>query len=393
VSIFVSIAAYRDPQLGPTVEDCLATADDPAGLRFGICWQGDPSDAPPAFRGKQFRILERDWRESRGVCWARSQIMGLYEGEDWYLQLDSHHRFVEGWDTRLLALAAEHPSERPILTTYAAALDLDQPHERRREPRRIEFGRWAGQVPLFLPGFVPRRRSGGGPFRARFLSGHFCFTTGDFVRDVPYDPELYFAGEEITLSVRAFTAGYDLFHPLEPILWHEYTRSYRRTHWGDHKEPADPWHELDKASRTKVARLLTTPWVGPDGLGTARSLADYEAYAGICFARCRVQDYTRQHQVKEPSLREWGLLDEDRWVVTLQDALERPIHREEVPRAEVGPGRPWTGPTAVTKLRFRSDREPASWALRAAGSGSHRGLRGYVGRTNVHGGATIEPET
>ena len=45
--------------------------------------------------------------------------------------------------------------------------------------------------------------------------------------NVPYDPTLYFLGEEITLAVRAYTHGYDLFHPSETIVWHEYTRNGR----------------------------------------------------------------------------------------------------------------------------------------------------------------------
>ncbi len=66
------------------------------------------------------------------------------------------------------------------------------------------------------------------PLRARFVSAHFLFTLGAFVNDVPYDPELYFHGEEIMLAIRAFTHGYDLFHPPEHILWHEYTRDLSR---------------------------------------------------------------------------------------------------------------------------------------------------------------------
>jgi hypothetical protein len=37
--LFVSIAAYRGPQLIPTIEDCLSKAHHPAHLRFGICRQ------------------------------------------------------------------------------------------------------------------------------------------------------------------------------------------------------------------------------------------------------------------------------------------------------------------------------------------------------------------
>lgn len=42
--IFVQIAAYRDPELLPTIQDCLAKADFPDNLRFGICWQTGAED-------------------------------------------------------------------------------------------------------------------------------------------------------------------------------------------------------------------------------------------------------------------------------------------------------------------------------------------------------------
>jgi Glycosyltransferase (GlcNAc) len=51
MAIFVSIAAYRDPELVPTVRDCLATAAHPDQLRFGICWQHGSEDPPLPFVG------------------------------------------------------------------------------------------------------------------------------------------------------------------------------------------------------------------------------------------------------------------------------------------------------------------------------------------------------
>jgi len=42
--------------------------------------------------------------------------------------------------------------------------------------------------------------------RARFISAHFSFSIGNFVSEIPYDPDLYFIGEEITLSIRALYA-------------------------------------------------------------------------------------------------------------------------------------------------------------------------------------------
>ena len=42
--IFIQIAAYRDPELVPTLKDCIDKAKYPDRLRFGICWQHEPSD-------------------------------------------------------------------------------------------------------------------------------------------------------------------------------------------------------------------------------------------------------------------------------------------------------------------------------------------------------------
>ena len=42
--IFIQIASYRDPQLIPTIEDCLQHADNPDNLVFGLCRQFHPDD-------------------------------------------------------------------------------------------------------------------------------------------------------------------------------------------------------------------------------------------------------------------------------------------------------------------------------------------------------------
>ena len=42
-----------------------------------------------------------------------------------------------------------------------------------------------------------------------------------------------------------------------------------------------PGHERDILSRQKVVRFLAEPFVGRFGLGSERTLADYEAYAGL----------------------------------------------------------------------------------------------------------------
>jgi hypothetical protein len=100
--VFVSIAAYRDPQLHATVADCLRKAHFPEQLRFGIYWQHADEELPPPCAGDdRFQILDIRWQESKGACWARAQAMKLWRGEEWFLQVDSHCRFAPGWDETL----------------------------------------------------------------------------------------------------------------------------------------------------------------------------------------------------------------------------------------------------------------------------------------------------
>jgi hypothetical protein len=37
--IFIQIASYRDPQLIPTIKDCIEKAKNPKKLVFSIAWQ------------------------------------------------------------------------------------------------------------------------------------------------------------------------------------------------------------------------------------------------------------------------------------------------------------------------------------------------------------------
>lgn len=103
-TIFIQIASYRDPELVKTLEDCIENANKPENLRFGICRQfkpGDDFDVLPEWmqQDSRFRVVDVDWKEARGVCWARNIVQNEYQGETYTLQLDSHHRFVPGWDT------------------------------------------------------------------------------------------------------------------------------------------------------------------------------------------------------------------------------------------------------------------------------------------------------
>ena len=103
--IFISIASYRDPELLPTLKDLISKAKSPQNLVFGISREYHPDDKFDRLtkykKDKRFNIIETLWEDSLGVCRARHNIQKLYSGEEFYFQLDSHHRFVKDWDDKL----------------------------------------------------------------------------------------------------------------------------------------------------------------------------------------------------------------------------------------------------------------------------------------------------
>lgn len=61
--------------------------------------------------------------------------------------------------------------------------------------------------------------------------------------------------------MRAFTHGYDLYHPHKVIVSHEYTRSYGRKHWEDRADSPDRHYRqtlpLSLASMIKRSQVET----------------------------------------------------------------------------------------------------------------------------------------
>jgi hypothetical protein len=290
--IFIQIASYRDPELIPTIKNCMDNADHPENLYFGICWQhGEEEDLSEYLNNPQFKIISIHYSKTNGCCWARNKVQQLYDNEEFTLQLDSHHRFIKGWDSILINMYKELKEKgfsKPLITTYLPSYDPENdPKGRALIPWQINFKEitYDNQV-LFIPSNIDNFRSLSEPMSAKFYSAHFAFTSGNFVKEVPHDPELYFTGEEMSITVRAFTYGYTLFHPHILIAWHEYTRKNRVKQWDDDKE----WWKKDKYSKQHYLSIFKNH--GVYGIGSERSINDYIQFSGINFLDYKTEEKT-----------------------------------------------------------------------------------------------------
>ena len=331
-SIFVQIASYRDSDLPNTIQSALENADRPDRLRFGICWQYDDltyTDLDPYIEDQRFQITQFYFEDSMGCCWARNQTNLLYQNEDFTLQIDAHTRFAENWDTRYINMLRQLDCDKPLLTTYPAPFVTKNGFDdlfMDRGIQRLKLNRLRKNLTTFL-GTEPVENT---EYCAssQFIGAGQIFTLGKFCKEVEYDPDLYFEGEEISLAARAYTHGYDMFCPNENLIWHRYNHEMP-THWSDHGE------SLQKLANSRIYQLLSGnhEQLGKYGLGSSRSLADFENLIDINFNE-RLQRVTKPtHFQKEVEIDVAGIEDRDDymyWIFSLKNIDDDEIYRYDI---------------------------------------------------------------
>lgn len=291
-TLFVSIANYRDSETPHTVADLFAHAAHPERLRVGVLSQVVPGTdddcVVPAH--PQVTELRIHASQSRGACWARHVILSqLRQGEAYVLQIDSHSRFVKGWDQRFMDMLAQCPSPRSVLSSYPVAYKPPRELGEPVIPVHVPKGFGDDGILTFKSHTVPYAQRPAQPIASPFIGAGCLFGPASAFDEVPYDPRLYFIGEEVTLSARLWTHGWDAFAPNDVLMYHDYTQGRGRPkHWEDHRN----WSALNEQARQRVHYVLSAQApkdptalheIARYGLGAARGLSAYEAYAGVDF--------------------------------------------------------------------------------------------------------------
>jgi hypothetical protein len=310
--IFVSIAAYQDPYLWWTIDNAYRMANNPSRLRFGVVDQSVQSEREQSrimpWAG-QVRYLHVHPRYARGPCWARSLAYSFWENEQFLLQIDSHMWFQKGWDDLLIQefmavnIATNHP--RHIISTYPAAFSF-------QDGQPVSAGSPGGVLVL-----RPRKDAELKADNATMMfeavpvdsqvriKGHHIgagclFSYGTLLTDVPYDPWLYFHGEEQNLAVRAWTHGWEIWHPVNMPILHLYKEGGGKeiVHWSPDEDAMRDfrWGELQGRAQRRLCDVLYTQTIkGAYGLGKERTLTQYAAESGIDYV-----NKTVDHQYKIP---------------------------------------------------------------------------------------------
>jgi hypothetical protein len=257
--IYVSIASYKDTELVDTVYSLLRRAKNPERVFVSIFSQDEThpklDNIFKLFGVKEFNYEKVHFSKARGVGYARLKTQQQLSLDfKYYLQVDSHTRFINHWDEVLISeyeLSREFWKMPIVFSSYPVPYTYDEngnevikakkqanlvkiePVENsflyKTEYQEIDIGVYGEVHPHFCAGFV------------------FCLS--EYMLKVPYDKNIYFIGEEHTMSIRLFCEDISIVAPPRSYVYHHYYgENTREKHW-----EIDPeWGEYEKASYERI---------------------------------------------------------------------------------------------------------------------------------------------
>jgi len=237
-SIFVSIASYCDTQIIDTLKSLYSEAIDVSRVFVGVNLQ-DTEEAYNKLKEYNFpnlKIIYTPKEQAKGVVYARNRIKNeLISNQDYFLQIDSHSRFRQGWDAILINQYNSIEEDRIILTTYPNHFDVpDYEKQYLNKPNN---------TPLRIRRFLQESSSNDNRCIAenlptledyqvvdtRWAAAGFLFTRRQWLDEVKIPDNIRFNGEEDFQTFLSFLKGWNLKVTSLATVWHNYNFKVRET--------------------------------------------------------------------------------------------------------------------------------------------------------------------
>lgn len=232
MKIFVSIVSYRDPLLHHTLKSLMENKSEICDVVYGIFEQTAKEDSletkyPELTKHPDVRYKRIDPEHSDGVCWARHVNSLQLLDEEFYYQIDSHMLFDKNWDRHLIQNfklgMMKHQTDKIIITANCGTFRLNEagePLKDLHEEITCVSGYWSFHDNYILGAhghWVPAKNDVSDAIH--IFAGNF-FTHTDWLKNVGFNPNLYFEGEEQYMVLSSFAAGYKLCHPTSIKCYH-----------------------------------------------------------------------------------------------------------------------------------------------------------------------------
>ena len=344
-TIFVNIASFRDRLCMESVREIYAVSKNPERIYVGVVDQrivGDqlstpteylrtlpklPAETTQAPKGKDpelpatpLRFLScyktggfcpsdniRSrvvWdREARGPTYGRFVGGLLFQGESFYMMMDSHSRFLPNFDEYMIldvlrmrdsyvstpstatatyasgdgttdtryssdaigpgVFTSPEPIDTKnqllggVLSYYPSGFDLfGKPVDANQQVMAMCKTAYVDSLQVLRNGamWIPQPRR---PLRQPNTAAGFLFSESTAQLRVPFDPYLDFVfdGEEILYTARLYTSGYDSYTPGRTYIFHHYNRKHAPRYWS---VPKTPFGRIQPFTRQRAHYFLET---------------------------------------------------------------------------------------------------------------------------------------
>jgi len=324
-TIFISIAAYRDPMCHTTIKNALEWAKYPSRLVFGVVEQNAEGDLPCTHTrrpceddpeqmlckyGDNIRIDAVPAQQARGPTFGRHRADRMYNGEYFALQIDAHMYFVKDWDMQCIHQFEAAANDYAILSTYPSEAKGNVHHGKSsvRSTPGICKSSFLGDG-LIRHGaageFFPDASvvgNGDQPILQPWWAAGLSFSRGHKIVRVPNDccTPMTFNGEEFSMAMRHWTNGYDHYTFRRTVCLHPYARPKRPPLFWENgnRFPADADRS---ARRLRVMFGMDPPSIDnydktdieKYGMGKKRPIAKFLKVFGISYQKKKVRNHCK----------------------------------------------------------------------------------------------------
>lgn len=269
-----------DLELTDTIYSLLSKSKNPQNLFISVFSQ-DQDNAHPdleklfeLFKVGGFNYEKINFKDAKGVGFARHRSQKFLTNKyDFYLQVDSHTQFISDWDEKVVLdymLLEQYWQGKIILTAYPGTYEYTKTGNVKVTEIEIPSCLRVQECPFpykYEPKYITYNGGEFGQFHGYFCAG-FAFGRSQYFIETPYDENLYFNGEEQTLSIRFYCNDVKLIAPNKNYAFHHYSGTRRSRHW----EKTPNWSIYDQLSITRLEQFFNNEPL--DGFG----ITDQEKY-------------------------------------------------------------------------------------------------------------------
>lgn len=205
------IPAYRDPVLRETLDSLFENASNPSRVFVAVGTQYDDKIPMPDLGGipeKNLRLLSIHPDNRPGVYRLRSILNSLYANEDYYLSVDSHTIFFEGWDEGLIKTLESFEDKKTILQSYELEY-VEGSNKYMHYQMSVNLDNEAGFPRVVMRDAVERDLPEGGELPvSNYVMAGTIFARGNFAKEIRWGSLWQNDQEEPFLSYETFMLGW-----------------------------------------------------------------------------------------------------------------------------------------------------------------------------------------